>query len=119
MTERLRERLGELHKLTAQTPLFNPVFQMGLDLSRELERGDIALSDVAAMVEELGCEALQSRAHRLADHRPGRGERGGWGFCRLCRPVEPAAAAYRLYRAPDLPADRGGGRCGGAGGEPG
>lgn len=65
MTERLRERLGELHKLTAQTPLFNPVFQMGLDLSRELERGDIALSDVAAMVEELGCEALQSRAHRL------------------------------------------------------
>ena len=65
MTERLRERLGELHKLTAQTPLFNPVFQLGLDLSRELERGDIALSDVAGMVEELGCEALQSRAHRL------------------------------------------------------
>ena len=65
MTERLRERLGELHKLTAQTPLFNPVFQLGLDLSRELERGEINLTDVAGMVEELGCEALQSRAHRL------------------------------------------------------
>lgn len=65
MTERLRERLGELHKLTAQTPLFNPVFQLGLDLSRELERGEINLRDVAGMVEELGCEALQSRAHRL------------------------------------------------------
>ncbi|MFM6854458.1 MAG: phosphoenolpyruvate carboxylase [Sphingopyxis sp.] len=65
MIARLRERLGELHQLTAQTPLFNPVFQLGLDLSREMERGDVSLDDVAVMVEELGCEALQSRAHRL------------------------------------------------------
>ena len=65
MTGRLRERLGELHKLTAQTPLFNPVFQMGLDLSRDLESGVLSLDDMAKMVEELGCEALQSRAHRL------------------------------------------------------
>jgi phosphoenolpyruvate carboxylase len=65
MTKRLRERLGELHELTAQTPLFNPVFQMGLDLSRELESGALSLTDMTELVEELGCEALQSRAHRL------------------------------------------------------
>ncbi len=61
----LRERLGELHQQTQQTPLFNPVFQLGLELSRSLESGAVSLDDIAAMVEELGCEALQSRAHRL------------------------------------------------------
>ena len=64
MTQRLRDRLNELHKLTAQTPLFNPVFQLGLDLSREIESGALPLDEVAALVEELGCEALQSRAYR-------------------------------------------------------
>lgn len=65
MIERLRERLNELHRITAQTPLFNPVFQLGLDLSRELESGALSLGDVASMVEGLSCEALQARAHRL------------------------------------------------------
>lgn len=65
MTDRLRNRLNELHRLTAQTPLFNPVFQLGLELSREIESGALSLSDVAALVEDLGCEALQSRAQRL------------------------------------------------------
>ena len=37
----LRDRLQELHALTAQTPLFNPVFQLSLDISRELEGGVI------------------------------------------------------------------------------
>ena len=65
MTQRLRDRLNELHKLTAQTPLFNPVFQLGLDLSREIEGGDLSLDDVASLVEDLGCDALQARARRL------------------------------------------------------
>ena len=65
MTMDLREALGTLHEQTRQTPLFNPVFQLGLDLSRRLESGDLSLADIAAMVEDLGCEALQSRAHRL------------------------------------------------------
>lgn len=65
MTQRLRDRLNELHKLTAQTPLFNPVFQLGLDLSREIESGDLDLDAVAALVEDLGCDALQARARRL------------------------------------------------------
>ena len=65
MTARLSARLNELHRQTAETPLFNPVFQLGLELSRDMERGDLSLAGVAALVEELGCEALQSRAHRL------------------------------------------------------
>ncbi|MEQ1508791.1 MAG: phosphoenolpyruvate carboxylase [Sphingopyxis sp.] len=67
MTMDLRAELGELHKQTQATPLFNPVFQLGLNLSRRLERGDISLKDIAATIEDYGCEALQSRAHRLHD----------------------------------------------------
>lgn len=63
----LRVELGELHKQTQATPLFNPVFQLGLNLSRRLEGGDITLQDIAATIEDYGCEALQSRAHRLHD----------------------------------------------------
>ena len=65
MTERLRDRLNDLHRLTAATPLFNPVFQLGLDLSREIESGELGLDQVETLVEELGCEALQMRARRL------------------------------------------------------
>ncbi|WP_095011733.1 phosphoenolpyruvate carboxylase [Tsuneonella mangrovi] len=58
-------RLQEFHQLTAQTPLYNPVFQLSLDLSRRLEAGEISLDDVAGLVSELECDALQSRAARL------------------------------------------------------
>ncbi|WP_219895552.1 phosphoenolpyruvate carboxylase [Aquisediminimonas profunda] len=61
----LRDRLQELHALTAQTPLFNPVFQLSLDISRELEGGVIDLSVIDALVNDLSCEALQSRAMRI------------------------------------------------------
>lgn len=61
----LRDRLQHLHALTAQTPLFNPVFQLSLDISRELEGGVIDLSVIDALVNDLSCEALQSRAMRI------------------------------------------------------
>jgi len=61
----LRERLRELHRRTSETPLFNPVFQLSHDLSRELESGRNSLDDVEALVAELECEALKSRATRL------------------------------------------------------
>ncbi len=61
----LRARLQELHKTTAETPLFNPVFQLSLDVSREIESGALSLSGVESYVAELECEALQSRASRL------------------------------------------------------
>ncbi len=61
----LTERLQELHVLTRQTPLFNPVFQLSLDLSRRLENGELTLDTVQNLISELDCDALQSRAKRL------------------------------------------------------
>jgi phosphoenolpyruvate carboxylase len=60
-----RDRLRDLHQRTAETPIFNPVFQLSLDISRDLEGGKISLSDVDVMIAELECEALQSRATKL------------------------------------------------------
>ena len=61
----LVERMQVLHQRTAETPLFNPVFQLSLDLSRAIESGELSLGDVEAMVAELECTALMSRAERL------------------------------------------------------
>ena len=61
----LEERLQLLHLRTAETPLFNPVFQLGLEISRELESGAMTLDAVDALVSELECEGLQARARRL------------------------------------------------------
>jgi phosphoenolpyruvate carboxylase len=61
----LNARLQELHALTRETPLYNPVFQLSLDLSRRIESGDMPLKDVAKLVAELECDALQSRATKL------------------------------------------------------
>ncbi len=61
----LTERLREMHARTRETPLFNPVFQLSLDLSRKLENGELTLDCVQILVSELDCDALQSRAKRL------------------------------------------------------
>ncbi|MEO0057889.1 MAG: hypothetical protein RIT17_1362 [Pseudomonadota bacterium] len=61
----LEARLGELHQRTRETPLFNPVFQLSLDLSRALEGGEISLDDMAALVTELEGEGLKARAGKL------------------------------------------------------
>ena len=61
----LVERLQQLHQRTQETPLFNPVFQLAHDLSRQLEGGEIDLERIDSLIAELECEALQSRARRL------------------------------------------------------
>jgi len=61
----LTERLQALHARTAETPLFNPVFQLSLDLSRLIEGGELTLGDCEALIAELECDALRSRAARL------------------------------------------------------
>ena len=61
----LQARLQELHPRTAETPLFNPVFQLSLELSRRIESGDLPLSEVSNLVAELECEGLLARAARL------------------------------------------------------
>ena len=72
----LHDRLRELHQRTSETPLFNPVFQLGLELSRELEGGAMSLDQLEGLVEELEGEGLAARATRLT---------------RLLSPVDPAA----------------------------
>ena len=71
----LLEHLSGLHARTRETPLFNPVFQLGLDLSRKLESSEIDLDAIEALVAELECQSMQSRAKRLR---------------RLVAPVSPA-----------------------------
>jgi phosphoenolpyruvate carboxylase len=61
----LDRRLQELHERTAETPLFNPVFQLGLELSRKMESGELTLDRIETMVAELECEGLRVRARRL------------------------------------------------------
>nr|WP_301750257.1 phosphoenolpyruvate carboxylase [uncultured Erythrobacter sp.] len=61
----LEARLGELHQRTRETPLFNPVFQLSLDLSRALEGDDLTLDDLTALVAELECDGLKARAGKL------------------------------------------------------
>ncbi|MGB7373844.1 phosphoenolpyruvate carboxylase [Pontixanthobacter sp.] len=61
----LTKRLSELHQQTQETPLFNPVFQLSLDLSRKLEAGELSLNDIESMVAELECHSLKTRAGRL------------------------------------------------------
>lgn len=62
----LDRRLQALHARTAETPLFNPVFQLGLELSRELESGKLSLAELEGLVAQLECQGLQARAERLA-----------------------------------------------------
>lgn len=61
----LLARLQALHGRTEETPLFNPVFQLSLDLSRQIESGALPLEECAGLIAELECHALQSRAARL------------------------------------------------------
>ena len=61
----LDARLQALHSRTAETPLFNPVFQVSLELSRRIESGELPLGQVAHLVAELECEGLLARAKRL------------------------------------------------------
>ena len=61
----LEERLQELHRRTAETPLFNPVFQLSLELSRQMEGGALDLDAAERLVAELECEGLRARAARL------------------------------------------------------
>ena len=47
LLSQLDARLKELHQQTAQTPLFNPVFQLSLELSRRIEKGELPLNAIA------------------------------------------------------------------------
>ena len=61
----LTERLSELHLRTQETPLFNPVFQLSHDISRELEGGNLSLDDLSDLVDALTGQSLDARAQHL------------------------------------------------------
>ena len=84
----LDARLQALHSRTAETPLFNPVFQVSLELSRRIESGELPLSEVAELVAELECEGRLTRATRLE---------------RLVAPLDPAANHAKIAALADAP----------------
>ncbi|MDE1467122.1 phosphoenolpyruvate carboxylase [Aurantiacibacter sp. D1-12] len=65
--EDLSARLQELHKRTEETPLFNPVFQLAHDLSRQLEAGEMSLDHFEEIIAELELASLNERAIRLSN----------------------------------------------------
>ena len=109
----LDNRLQELHVRTRETPLFNPVFQLGLELSRQLESGEMNLDQIEALVAELECEGLRA-ALGAADppagaDRHGRergaaaGALGRGGIRRVRRSLAASAGPRRVHRSPDVP----------------
>lgn len=66
IVDELLQRLRELAQRTAETPLYNPVFQLSHEISRRLEAGDIDLDGIEAWIEQLYALSLDSRASRLA-----------------------------------------------------
>jgi phosphoenolpyruvate carboxylase len=67
IVDELLQRLRELAQRTAETPLYNPVFQLSHEISRKLEHGDIGLDQVERWIDELYGLSLDSRAVRLAN----------------------------------------------------
>ncbi len=63
----LSERLQQHHARTVETPLFNPVFQLSLDLSRSIESGEASLEQISGLVEQLFRDSLNARARHLDD----------------------------------------------------
>ncbi len=63
----LSDRLRVLHRQTRETPLFNPVFQLSLDISRKLESGELSIEQLAGLVDELEAQSLDARAARLRE----------------------------------------------------
>src|SRR5262245_48795150 len=97
----LSARLQELHPRTAESPLFNPVFQLSLEISRALEGEGLSIPEVGAIVSELECESLMSRANRLvrllspmaiADNRR--------AFAELANGAESFEAFAQLWASP-------------------
>jgi phosphoenolpyruvate carboxylase len=64
----LAERLDRIGRHAAGDPLTNAPLLFALQLSRELEGGEVSLDDLTRLVRGLTAEAFQARAERLADY---------------------------------------------------
>ena len=66
IVDELLQRLRELAQRTAETPLYNPVFQLSHELSRKLEQGSIDLEKIETWIDELYDVSLNSRSARIS-----------------------------------------------------
>ena len=57
--------LGTLRQIAADDPLVNPIRRLALDLSRRMEQGDLPLSVIENLIQELTLDAFLARAARL------------------------------------------------------
>lgn len=98
--DKLAQRLSELHERTQQTPLFNPVFQLAHELSRELEADAITLTDFDRLIGQLETYSLENRADRLRDllDPDGADER----LSSFCRPSDSFDAFRALWSQPQM-----------------
>ena len=58
----LTDRLKSLYAHTGESPMSNPVFQLGFELSRELEGNALDLASFDATIRNLERDAFRRRA---------------------------------------------------------
>ena len=63
--EDLRNYLARLHEKTSVTPLFNPVSQLGFELSKDLESDAVGFQDIETLVHDVESAAFHKRAQNL------------------------------------------------------
>ena len=95
----LSARLQEHHARTAETPLFNPVFQLSLDLSRQIESGAADLTAISELVEQLFQESLVARARHLRDLLAPVDEASNLGAFRALVEASAAGGDFAAFRA--------------------
>ena len=96
----LSDRLRLLHRQTRETPLFNPVFQLSLDISRKLENGELDIGQLAGLVDELEAQSLDARASRLKKLlRP---DRAGERLSQLSAPKGDFEAFRAFWERPHM-----------------
>ncbi|MEM8918167.1 MAG: phosphoenolpyruvate carboxylase [Pseudomonadota bacterium] len=77
----LTDRLKSLYAHTGQSPMSNPVFQLGFELSRELEGDELDLPGFEATIRNLERDAFRRRARHLTG---------------LIGPVDPASNRKKI-----------------------
>jgi phosphoenolpyruvate carboxylase len=61
----LESRLAKQRERAEVDPFSNPIMLFAIDLARQIDRGEISLSDLDQIVQSATVEAFRNRAHRL------------------------------------------------------
>lgn len=67
LNKQLLNRLSELYDATRESPMSNPIAQLGFELSRKLESGKLGLDQFDESTQDLVQDAFLERASRLHD----------------------------------------------------